>query len=68
MSSPLTFATAVVGVIGPRPRRPDVSSRRNPPMKTTTMKIQMYFAELRMDCSTGLYSWRARKMLVIFGV
>jgi hypothetical protein len=37
-------------------------------MKTTTMKIQMYFAELRMDCSTGLYSWRARKMLVIFGV
>jgi hypothetical protein len=51
MSGPLTVATAVVDVIGALPKRPDDSYRRNPPMKATVTKIQMYFAELRIDCS-----------------
>jgi hypothetical protein len=58
MSSPFTVATVVVDVRGALPKRPDVSASRNPPTKKMTRNIQMYFAELRIDCSTGLYSWR----------
>jgi hypothetical protein len=61
MSSPFTVATAVDVVTGARPSRPDVSASRNPPTKKMTRNIQMYFAELRIDCSTGLYSCRDKK-------
>src|SRR5829696_6792308 len=61
MSSPFTVATAVEVVTGARPRSPDVSASRKPPTKNMMRKIQMYFAELRIDCSTGLYSWRNQK-------
>jgi hypothetical protein len=50
----LTVATAVVGVTGARPSKPDVSARRKPPTKRTTMIIQMYFAEARIACSKAL--------------
>jgi hypothetical protein len=52
MSSPLTVATAVVVVTGARPERPDVSYSKKLPMKATTRNHQMYFATLRIDCST----------------
>jgi hypothetical protein len=58
MSWPLTVATAVDVVTGARPSRPDVSASRNPPTKNMIRKIQMYFAELRITCSTGLDSSR----------
>ncbi len=53
MSSPFTVATAVVFVTGALPSRPDVCARRNPPMKRTTMMIQIYFAEARIVCNKG---------------
>ena len=53
MSSPFTVATIVEVVTGARPSRPDVSASRKPPTKAMKMKIQMYFAALRMFCSTA---------------
>jgi hypothetical protein len=53
MSSPFTVATTVEVVTGDRPRRPDVSASRKQPTKATKMKIQMYFAEARIDWSTA---------------
>jgi hypothetical protein len=52
----LTLATAVPVVIRARPSSPDVSVNRKTPTKTMTMKIQMYLAALRIDCSTARYS------------
>jgi hypothetical protein len=53
MSSPFTVAIAVVGVTGARPSRPEVWASRKPPTNSTTMMIQMYFAEARIACSKG---------------
>jgi hypothetical protein len=48
-------------VTAERPRRPEVSANRKPPMKATAMMIQMYFAALRIDCSTGRDSFGRKK-------
>ena len=53
MSSPFTVATAVVVVTGALPSRPEVCASRKPPMNSTTMIIQMYFAEARIACNKG---------------
>jgi hypothetical protein len=50
------LATTVVVVTGERPRSPDVSASRKPPTKPMIRMIQMYFAALRICCSTGRYS------------
>jgi hypothetical protein len=55
MSRPSTEATTEVFVTGARPINPDVSKSKNPPMKARMITIQMYFAALRNDCSTGRY-------------
>jgi len=61
VSGPVIFSTglsvsAAGAVTLAVPSRPDVSASRNPPTNATTRKIQIYFAELRMVCNTGLYS------------
>jgi hypothetical protein len=53
-------------VTGERPARPEVSYKRKLPTKATISTIQMYFAALRIDCSTGRdslgrKSWTNRK-------
>jgi hypothetical protein len=56
ISSPFTVATAVFVVTGAVPSSPEVSMTRKPPTKATRMKIQMYFAEARIDDSKSSYS------------
>ena len=54
--SPAVRGMAVVVVTGCRPARPDVSYSRKLPTNATMRMIQMYFAALRIDCSTGRHS------------
>jgi hypothetical protein len=51
----------VVVVTGARPASPEVSYSRKLPTNATMRMIQMYFAALRIDCSTGRDSFGREK-------